>query len=203
MYAHRHTYLEHAYIPLTRIHTYIHKYTHRLVSVDLHTKVLSFYYRAPGMTPQNWALLQIVSFQPPAAVDSSAGTSTSTTTESTAFIGMPATVNVQARMLDRSVPVTAGDSNTYFMVSFEGPDVFIGDEVKVSQAGNCDRVIYGGGPFAVLTKGVHVQRFALKLNTSGSAQICYASSRGTDRCVRGKCDCTRTMDLNLFIYMYT
>ncbi len=137
------------------------------------------------MTPQNWALLQIVSFQPPAAVDSTPGTSTSTATQSTAFIGVPASVNVQARMLDRSAPVTAGDSNTYFMVSFEGPDVFSGDEVRVTQAGNCETVIYGGGPFTVVTKGVHLQRFALKLNTSGSAQICYLSNRGSDRCVLG------------------
>jgi hypothetical protein len=152
-------------------------FTCRLVSIDLHTKVLSFYHRAPEMTPQNWATLEIVSFQPPARGD--AGVSSS---DGLSFAETPASVNVQARWLSSSLPVTAGDGDTYFIVSFEGSDVRKGDEVKISFAGDCNKVIDGGGPFAMLANGAHAQRFALSLNTSGTAQICYASSQGSPRC---------------------
>lgn len=150
----------------------------RLVAADLATKAVSFYRKSPGLAPDVWSLLEMMSFLPPPYSDAPASTVVATSS----FSGSTAALNISLLGLGASVPVpSAVSSDTYFAVTLTGSDVVALDEIKASLGRDCSATLPGGGPFSVSRSGTHTQRFSLRVNSSVSAQICYSSKKTADR----------------------
>jgi hypothetical protein len=163
----------------------------RLLAIDLETRVVTCHSPYSAGASSAWAFLEMSRFLPP--VDGSYGNyvnaETGTNSLNDVKLPVPLTkLNITVVGLTESLPVKRGSvaSGNFFSIQLLGSDVAAGDKILVSRSGDCSRVLPGGGPFTIMSKGKHQQAFYLELADTlpMDAQLCYSRPDGFDAAFR-------------------
>jgi len=159
----------------------------RLLAVDLETRVVSYYSPYSAGASGAWAFLEMSRFLKPLEDYVQAQTGG----DNTNVVQRPtevADLNITVVGLEESLPVKRGSmmSGNFFSARFSGADIDVGHRIQVSPADDCRTVLPGGGPFEVMSSGMHTQRFYLQLDDRepSYAQFCYSRPDGFDGAFR-------------------
>jgi hypothetical protein len=152
----------------------------RLLAVDLATGVVSHYSPYAFGASGAWAFLEISCFLKPLKDH----VAVQTGRRSANVVPPPvdlAELNITVVGVEESMPIKRGSlaSGNYFAIRLTGSDIAPGDRVQISASGDCGTVLPGGGPFEIVSHGMHLQRFYLELDGEpGYAQLCYSRPDG-------------------------
>ena len=159
----------------------------RLLAIDLETRVVSYYSPYSAGASGAWAFLEMSRFLKPSEEYVEAQTG-GDRTNGVAPPTEVAHLNITVVGLEGSQPVKRGSmaSGNFFSARFSGADMAVGHRIQVSPSGGCNAVLPGGGPFDIMSNGMHTQRFYLELDDKepGYAQFCYSRPDGFDAAFR-------------------
>jgi hypothetical protein len=152
----------------------------RLLAVDLASGVVSHYSPYAFGASGAWAFLEMSCFLKPLQDHVAAQTGRRSANVVPPPVDL-AELNITVVGVEESTPIKRGSvaSGNYFAIRLTGSDIAPGDRVQISASGDCGTVLPGGGPFEIVSHGMHLQRFYLELDGEpGYAQLCYSRPDG-------------------------